>query len=189
MTKIKISALPQAAILESSNYIPILQDGANKKTTYSQILNLLYPVGTVFLDSTGVDPATYLGFGTWIRIELEENRMYFTDNVSGSINTFGSLTTESQSTDYTGNHTLTTAELPVHGHGMSAGELHCSWVSNGYGSLGCIPSMRGQYGGSYGGWRTAWGTGMGGQAHNHPMIHTHDYLPPLTATYGWYRSE
>lgn len=70
------------------------------------ILNIFYPVGTIYQTSNeGFDPNVSWG-GTWIKVE---NRFLLGSSTGKTVGTTGGEET----------HTLTEAELPSHAHSMS----------------------------------------------------------------------
>lgn len=79
----------------------------------ANIMNLVYPVGSIYMnDAVATNPGTLLGVGTWVAMVDE---VIVGKNSSG---TFGSIGTVSEGAE---THTLTTAQMPSHTHGLSAG--------------------------------------------------------------------
>lgn len=79
-------------------------------TTNSYVdLSQIYPVGSIYMNATNnANPSTLLGFGTWQ--ELAPGRV-----LMGAGNT--NYTAGNEYGEYS--HTLTTAEMPSHGHSVS----------------------------------------------------------------------
>lgn len=69
------------------------------------ILDYVYPVGSIYLSYSHVDPSTMFG-GTWVRIE---NAFLWATTETGTIGQTGGEAT----------HKLTVSELPSHNHGSS----------------------------------------------------------------------
>ena len=72
--------------------------------TYTSLLDLIYPVGALYISSVNTSPASLLG-GTWIKIE---NAL-----LAASGNTYGTVANTS------GSNTITTAQMPQHKHSIS----------------------------------------------------------------------
>lgn len=74
----------------------------------TDIVNLVYPVGSIYLSTSSANPATFLGVGTWAA--------WGTGRVPVAIDT---TQTEFNTVEKTGGektHTLTAAEMPAHSH-------------------------------------------------------------------------
>jgi hypothetical protein len=83
------------------------------KTTLLAVFNMIYPVGSIYVNaSTSSSPASLMGFGSWER--YGQGRVLVSQNSSdvefNVINETGGAKT----------HTLTTAQMPVHSHGIGA---------------------------------------------------------------------
>lgn len=78
----------------------------------STILQAVYPVGCIYAETTGVNPNTTFGFGTWV--QTGQGRVLIGQGTSDQLFTAGFTGGES-------NHTLTGAEsgTSVHGHGVT----------------------------------------------------------------------
>lgn len=84
------------------------------------LLDFIYPVGSVYISYSHVDPGTMFG-GTWTRIE---NAFLWACDSSGTIGQTGGEKT----------HKLTTTELPSHSHGSvysgnASGTKNLPWLS------------------------------------------------------------
>ena len=79
----------------------------------SSFLDVLYPVGSVYMSTNSTSPASLLG-GSWSQIEgkflLGVGDTYAANSSGGN----------SSHTHSTGNHTLTLAETPSHSHTMNS---------------------------------------------------------------------
>ena len=78
--------------------------------TKEQIVDFIYPVGSLFISTTSTNPTTYLG-GTWVR--WGQGRVPV--SVSDSDSDFGANKTGGEKT-----HTLSMAEMPLHSHEKGA---------------------------------------------------------------------
>ena len=127
------------------------------------LLNLLYPIGSVYLSVNSKSPATLFG-GTWVQI---------TDR-------FLYCTTTSKTTGGEATHTLTINEMPSHSHSFdknnTSGNAYETLYQGGAGGvMGGITSGDNMNQGY-----TSIGNTGGGQAHNN--------MPPYFTVYCWYRT-
>ena len=85
----------------------------------------LYPVGTIYQNATvSTNPATLLGFGTWVAIGTGKVLV----GVASGDDDFGTL----GQTGGSKTHTLTTDEMPAHKHGGAAGNYKVwEWLGGG----------------------------------------------------------
>ena len=83
--------------------------GGNEPLGKNQLLELIYPVGSIYLSANAVSPATFLG-GTWERIK---DKFLLS---SGD-------TYEAGSTGGEATHTLTESEMPSHTHTFTGEEI------------------------------------------------------------------
>lgn len=83
-------------------------------TTYRTLLDIFYPVGSVYISTINTNPASFLG-GTWVAISNE-------NAVLRASNTFG----------LTGNdtHKLTDSEIPSHHHGAGTYSAASAGIHN-----------------------------------------------------------
>ncbi len=136
------------------------------------ILNLIYPVGSIYMSVNGTSPATLFG-GTW---EQLKNRFLI-----GCGDTYAAGATGGSAT-----HTLSVAEMPTHGNHLYSST---SWIGQGASNgryLNTDANMS-IFGSSGRGWvvssNEAYPAGYttgGGQAHNN--------MPPYLAVYMWKRT-
>lgn len=75
--------------------------------TNNKLLNLIYPVGSIYMSVNNVSPASFLG-GTW---EALKDRFLVGAGNSYSVNSTGGSTTSS--------YTLTSSNIPAHSHAYS----------------------------------------------------------------------
>lgn len=89
-------------------------DNANQNA----IINLIYPVGSIYMSVNNTSPATLFG-GTWTQLKdkflLTAGDTYAAGSTGGSATSSHTHTINSH-THSTGNHTLTTSEMPAHSH-------------------------------------------------------------------------
>lgn len=103
----------------------------------SQLLDLFYPVGSIYTSTKNTNPAATLG-GTWTQIK-DRFLLCAGDSYSAG-STGGSATHTHTSTAHihtTAGHTLTIAEIPSHKHAVN----RMSWAASkpsGYGKSGYL---------------------------------------------------
>lgn len=134
--------------------------GGELQINGTNVLEKVYPVGSVYINaSVSTNPATLLGFGTWIA--------FGAGRVMVGLD---STDTDFDSAEETGGaktHTLTTSEIPSHTHTLD--------TSDNPGGTGAIEVA----GGAPTSTQTTQSTG-GGQAHNN--------LQPYIVVYMWKRT-
>ena len=77
------------------------------------LLNIAYPVGTVYISLNNVSPATFLG-GTWT--SLDSGKVLISSDSTNTGTTTGNSTVNISLSCSIGSHALTLAEMPSHGH-------------------------------------------------------------------------
>ena len=127
-----------------------------------EIIDLIYPVGSIYLSANSTSPATLFG-GTWVQIE--DTFLL----AAGQTYTAGATGGEAA-------HTLSLNEMPTHSHG----------IYSGYGDIGDpttdSDAFRYQYwGGSNRGFHDTFISSTGGGA-------AHNNMPPYLAVYVWKRT-
>lgn len=151
------------------------------------LLDLTYPVGSVYMSFAAASPATLFG-GTWIRLE---SRFLLG----------GSSTYAPGSTGGSAVRTLTEAQLPVHSHEV-VGYTDAENVGHDH----SVPNVRIGQSGEYGAYAETWGYGTDSRdlttdytdiTHNHRVDITSQtagageafsVLPPYIAVYMWRRT-
>ena len=127
-----------------------------------------YPVGSIYINATsGTNPATLLGFGTWVR--FGQGRMMISEDGGNS------RWNSAEETGGSETITLTTSQIPAHTHtkgGWSMGQGIRHEDGTDY-----IPQRGDQ--GSASGTFTMSETGGG---------NSHDNMPPYIAVYMWKRT-
>lgn len=165
----------------------------NLKLNGTSILQLVYPVGAIYISTVETNPATLFGFGTWEPI----NNKFLLAGSSGTYpygNTGGSTSYTPAGT--VGSHTLTVNEMPEHDHAPS--DQGNNWVPastsmsrnavrsgstsiNGY----AVTADGGTSGWKWG----ASGKRGGGKGHNHGFTGTATtIIPPYLSVYMWKRT-
>lgn len=107
----KISALPAITALAVDDELPIVDDSAatTKKVTITQVLEAMYPIGSIYTNATvSTNPGTLLGFGTWSAF-ASGRVLVGVDTGQTEFDTLGE-------TGGAKTHTLTLAESPAHTH-------------------------------------------------------------------------
>lgn len=152
-----------------------------------KLLDLVYPIGAVYMSMTGTPPSALFG-GTWRAIE-------------GRFLIAADATYPVTSTGGAASHTLTTEQLPSHSHRVS-GDTDATSVGHDHG----IPNIKSGQSGEYGAYAETWGYGSGSRelntnfvdiTHNHSLdVTSHttgggksfSLLPPYMAVYMWRRT-
>ena len=124
-----------------------------------EVIKSLYPIGSIYTETTGVNPATTFGFGTWTAFGA--GKVLVGKNTTGTFATAGATGGEET-------HLLTVPEIPAHKHPVWAGQN--SFAVGASGST--------FFNGSTGNYEGMSNTG-GGRAHNN--------LQPYVVVYMWHR--
>lgn len=153
--------------------------------TVSSIVDMIYPIGSIYMSANSVNPSTLFG-GTWEQIE--DTFLL----AAGSTYAAGVTGGEAE-------HTLTVDEMPSHGHGVhvwdAAGETANAWYYNG---ITQTPHSGARL---YNGNASAWVDGaysadaaMGGLGDPSGSTNlvggdkAHNNMPPYLAVYVWKRT-
>lgn len=91
---IKISEMTEVTGLLGSDLIPLVSEGQNRKIQFSNVLNMIYPVGSIYLSVNDTSPADLFG-GTWEKIE---NRFLIGASSSKPVNSTGGSNTATVNT-------------------------------------------------------------------------------------------
>jgi microcystin-dependent protein len=91
-----------------SIYNPTITNASAANLT--SLLGVIYPIGCIYTETTGVNPGTTFGFGTWAAYGAGEVLVGYK---SGDAN-FGTA----GGTGGEATHTLTSSEMPSHGHAI-----------------------------------------------------------------------
>lgn len=103
----------------------------NPRTTYTELINIIYPVGSIYTSTISTNPNTLFGIGTWV--SYGEGRVLVGKAASGTFGTPGAIGGAETVT-------LTSAQsgLPAHSHPISdPGHVH-SFVDYYYSETGGI---------------------------------------------------
>ena len=174
------------------SYPNITQDIQELQAFQANLINLVYPVGSIYMSVNNVSPATFLG-GVWEQIKdrflLSSGDTYSSGNIGGAETVKAIVSVN--------NHTLTTAQIPAHTHGPGSlsGYYKCRETDDsGSGANGAervtftafdVNSSASSVIINSG--ATA-STGSGG-AHNHGVtISEHNNMPPYLTVYMWKRT-
>jgi len=79
----------------------------NVQTAFTDLLKLVFPIGSTYITQDNTDPKLILGFGTWER--LKGRVCLGLDEDDTDLNTIGNVGGEKK-------HTLTVQEMPQHKH-------------------------------------------------------------------------
>ena len=154
----------------------------------------IYPVGSIYMSANSTSPATLFG-GTWT--QLKDQFLLCAGSTYSAGSTGGTSTINLSHVHSTGNHTLTTGQIPSHIH-----ETRFSWPdthdSRYIGTANCI---RGDGSGDCYTWVSdgyildigVENSAGGGQAHNHGntgsnLSSSQSIMPPYLAVYVWKRT-
>lgn len=149
-----------AKYLQDSTDIKINEIGDNLqfKIIKSQLLDLIYPIGSIYLSTDSNSPSTYLG-GTWERIK---DKFLLSAGDSYSAGSTGGEAT----------HKLTIDEMPKHRHEMIMRNTGTNYYENPYPPYTAVGDTTNSSAGMlYAG---------GDQPHNN--------MPPYLAVYVWKRT-
>lgn len=156
-----------ASSIKPANFATAEQgDKADTAVQPSDILNLVYPVGAIYISYNSTSPATLFG-GSWTRIQG-----CFLLAAGGE---YGALSTGGEA-----RHTLTQAELPAYQLSVTAGE---NLVKSQSGSDPVAYTATAQSGWGLPNWNVvsvAVASGGSDQPHNN--------MPPYLAVYMWRRT-
>lgn len=116
----KISGLPEDTTPTTDDWTVSVDNatGSTRKVKWlnlgslfsAAILPLAYPVGSVYIETTGTNPNTTLGFGTWTA--YAQGQALVGVAPTGQFSTAGTPVGSET-------HKLTTAEMPSHSHGVN----------------------------------------------------------------------
>lgn len=151
-----------------------LYGNTSKKVAYeSDLLDKIYPVGSIYMSANSTSPATLFG-GTWQQLK---DRFLIG---AGSSYANGATGGETSHKHTTASHALTIEEMPEHGHGYTLA----------YG--GNDPVKGFSYGNTYAGnfddSSQYINNNGGGKAHSHGDTGSSSNMPPYLAVYMWKRT-
>lgn len=162
-------------------------NGDNIASTYlkkATVIDVIYPVGSIYMSMSATNPHDLFGVGTWERIS--QGRMLLGADDS---------TYEAGATGGEATHTLTAAEMPAHSHGISNSGDHTHFVygsddRNGAGYAGDGIDTGGN---SHFRDRNNRYTTSSAGAHTHTINNAgggaaHNNMPPYLVCYIWQRT-
>ena len=171
-------ALPSHAFIIGSMVLCVLNGTAltvytvptvDMDSIKTQVMQAIYPVGSIIINENPTNPATTFGFGTWERIQ--GRFLFAADDARPAGNTGGEET-----------HTLTIEEIPFHKHTPLTVHTVANWTSvspgDMYGSLARGPVKQGSDE-----WKDDQ-TRITGVGNNQP----HNNMPPYLSVYCWKRT-
>lgn len=132
-------------------------------SSFVNLLDIIYPVGSIYYSyGEVVSPASTVG-GTWSRIK--DTFLWFSSNDANIGKTGGEQT-----------HTLTIDEMPSHNHNSSG-----AWIVHDAGSWASRGSTnQGTYNTPFESSAMSWSYSGGGKAHNN--------MPPYVECAAWHRT-
>lgn len=143
--------------------------------TTTQIVDLIYPVGSIYISVNAANPGTIMG-GTWVSFGTGKT-LVGVDSADTDFNAPEKVGGEKA-------HTLTIAEMPSHRHDTlpSYGSNNLTTNTNNHGKMMGAASSAG--------WAT---NAVNDDANNHPIKLTggdgaHNNMPPYVTTYMWKRT-
>ncbi|EAY04322.1 hypothetical protein TVAG_069700 [Trichomonas vaginalis G3] len=154
-------------------------DKTELQTLKTEILQTLYPIGSIYTSMNSTRPEVVLGFGTWTQIV---DRFLYCANSSKETG---------------GSKTISGANLPAHSHYIDLSTTNAGWHSHRYWDWSSMTKGKGYdvknnvkfaidcY----------WSNTEGGGNHIHRVSgytqttgQSKDYMPPYMTVYAWYRN-
>ncbi|EAX75603.1 hypothetical protein TVAG_064090 [Trichomonas vaginalis G3] len=154
-------------------------DKTELQTLKTEILQTLYPIGSIYTSMNSTNPATVLGFGTWTQIV---DRFLYCANSSKETG---------------GSKTISGENLPAHSHYIDLSTSQAGWHKHRYWDWSAMTKGKGYdvkdnvkfaincY----------WSNTEGGGNHTHRVSgytqttgQSKDYMPPYMTVYAWYRN-
>lgn len=178
-TTVATTAWANSVLTPIANRVSILESSV---AYTNKLLNLIYPVGSIYMSVNNVSPASFLG-GTWVALQ---DRFLIGAGQQYAVNSTGGSTT----------HTLTTAEMPSHNHTFSGNSLAAH--SHNFGVFNADVSTRVDYLTEEAG--TNWGTSFTKGIHSSGAMaisggisstgssQAHSIMNPYLAVYMWKRT-
>lgn len=145
----------------------------------ASFLNLVYPVGSIYMSVNSASPQTLFG-GTWERITGKFLLAATDGGSSGAIQAAGNSGGDATHVHTTGGHTLTTDEIPAHSHTVQTHN------NGGSGSVWCIELVSVASKAAFGSGKI--GNTGGGRSHSHGNTGSASTMPPYLSVYVWKRT-
>lgn len=112
----KITQLTQLTTPELTDVLPIIDDPGgtplSKKITASDLIKLVYPIGSIYISVASTNPSTVFGFGTWVS--------FGAGKVLVGLDSGDAAFDVAEETGGEKTHTLDTGEMPTHTHVQNA---------------------------------------------------------------------
>ncbi|EAY03176.1 hypothetical protein TVAG_345500 [Trichomonas vaginalis G3] len=154
-------------------------DKTELQTLKTEILQTLYPIGSIYTSMNSTRPETVLGFGTWTQIV---DRFLYCANSSKETG---------------GSKTISGENLPAHSHYIDLSTSQAGWHSHRYWNWSAMTKGKGydvkdnvQFA-----INCYWSNTEGGGNHTHRVSgytqttgQSKDYMPPYMTVYAWYRN-
>lgn len=180
-------------------------------STNSDIIDLIYPIGSIYMSVNSASPATLFG-GTWTQLKdmflLGAGDTYSIGNATASSPTKdgGAATVSLAETNLpshhhsytappsaTGSHTLQVSEIPAHYHAMrystgSTSGAGYAWTGSKYSWTSATESSSGMKGAGGGGGHTHPITGSSSNTGNTGSGTAFSNMPPYLTVYMWKRT-
>lgn len=150
-----------------------------------ELLDTVYPVGSIYMSVNNVSPATFLG-GVWSAI----NGRFLVAQGSNGQSGNNALNLSAGATGGETNHTLSTEEMPEHSHIYGGTAIAASGMSYKYRMLanGNVSNTDIAMAGSSGGRVNMSYVDKYVEEHNVGQNGAHNNLPPYLAVYMWKRT-
>lgn len=175
MSFTKIQYIDNETIITADNLngiqdelINLYEELNNLEKEVLDFTNLIFPVGSIYISTNSISPASFLG-GTWEQIQ---ETFLFAAGETTMAGTTGGYIVHNHTTQA---HTLTVAEMPFHNHalpfyGQSATPGYLAYQLSGISEN-----------------NTATGGAGGNQPHTHGDTGITSSMPPYLAVYMWKR--
>lgn len=139
--------------------------------TVSQILNMVYPVGSYYISNNNTSPAQLFG-GMWERVQ-GKFLLGASDNGEVGTSLQSTANVAAGSTGGEATHTLSVAEMPSHKHSLAyrTGIISTGTAGTWYFDIGTAGTVRED------------SPSIGNTGDDQP----HNNMPPFIAAYIWYR--
>lgn len=182
----KVSGLPTSSTAQLTDYLPLLQIASSTdvrvtlQTLAGTLMSQFYPIGAIYTETTGTNPGTTFGFGTWTQVAQGQTLV-------GQLSSDTDFATAG-STGGEKNHVLVQAEMPSHNHGVNdPGHTHN--ITNGVYNTGTstlhLPTA-GVNAVSFGVGTTSSATGI--SLNSAGSDQAHNNMPPYLVVYFWKRT-
>lgn len=160
----------------------------NKLINYKEVIDLIYPIGSIYISVNNVNPSTLFG-GTWTQLKdkfLIGTGDTYSNGTTGGASSIKYTPAGTNKNGAVQSHILTIDEIPSHNHTLRAKE-NPSGLGDGY--VACA------YGYDYKNSSIAINNAGGGKGHTHGFTQptftgtqaTLNTMPPYLAVYMWKR--